>query len=186
MNHPCQSLATLTVCTAVWVSPLRPWGAAKGATTTVPSPWSTASFLLKTNSMTSAQTAPMAFLSHRGHFRHYPDTSPSSPVWSIPILVFLLWARAAGLESTPLWGSPWGQPMVPVRTSPQAAVEDTQTFLPVLSPGWMKWTMGSFDWTISFYFVFCVFYWIWGTGRWLCKGLDLCLWMSPIFDSQIH
>lgn len=34
----------------------------------------------------------------------------------------------------------------------------------------------------TFYFFFCVFCWILGTGRWLCKGLDCCLWISPISD----
>lgn len=135
MNHPCQSLASPTASTAAWVSPLQPWGAAKGATTTAPSPWSTASSRLKTSSTTSAPTAPTAFLSRRAHFRRYPGTSLSSPAWSTPTPAFLSWPRAAGPGSTLLWGSPWGPPMAPARTSPLAAAEDTQTFQPALLPG---------------------------------------------------
>lgn len=145
MSHPCQSLASLTASTAAWVSPLQPWGAAKEAPTTAPSPWNTASSLLKTSSMTSAPTAPTASLNHRGHFRQYPDTSLLSPAWSIPTLPFLSWPRAVVPGSTRLWGPPWGPPTAPARTSPQAAAADTQTFLPVRPPGWMKWTTVSFD-----------------------------------------
>lgn len=132
MNHQCQSLATLTAFTAAWASPLQLWEAAKRATL---SPLSTASSPLKTSSTTCAPTAPTAFLSHRGHFRHYQDTSLSSPTWSTLILPYLSWPKAAVLGSTLLWGFPWGQLTAPVQTSLPAAAADTQIFQPVLPPG---------------------------------------------------
>lgn len=132
MNHQCQSLATLTAFTAAWASPLQLWEAAKRATL---SPLSTASSLLKTSSTTCAPTAPTAFLSHRGHFRHYQDTSLSSPTWSTLILPYLSWPKAAVLGSTLLWGFPWGQLTAPAQTSLPAAAVDTQIFQPVLPPG---------------------------------------------------
>lgn len=178
MNHPCRSSATPTASTAAWVKPLRPWGAAKGATTTAPFPWSMASSRHKISFTTSAPAAHTAFLSRPARFRHYPDTHLLSLVWSILTPAFLSWARVAARGWPRLWGSPWGQLMAPARTSLQAAVEDTQIFLLAPPPGWMKWTTGSFDLTISMKWttlgIFCVFCWILRTGQWLCKGLDIC------------
>lgn len=145
MSRPCQSSASPTASTAAWASPLQPWGAGRGPTTTAPSRWSTASCPRRTSSTTSAPTAPTACRSRRAPCRRCPDTSPSSQAWSTPTRPSPSWARAAGRGSTPPPGAPWGPPTAPARTCRRAAAGGTRTFPPARPPGWTRWTMDSFD-----------------------------------------